>query len=45
MMLETPPRFRTGEIPMDGATGHLVEAYDKAGISKALPGCRPVADA
>ncbi len=31
-MLERPPRFRQGEIPMDGHTGALVEVSDKAGI-------------
>lgn len=31
-MLERPPQFRPGEIPMDGQTGVLVEVYDKAGL-------------
>lgn len=29
-MLEEPPRFRPGEIPMDGLTGELKVYYDKA---------------
>jgi len=30
MMLEEPPRFRSGEMPMDGVTGELKVYYDKA---------------
>jgi aminoglycoside N3'-acetyltransferase len=30
MMLVTPPRFRQGELPMDGPTGALQQSYDKA---------------
>lgn len=31
VMLETPPRFRPGEMPMDGMTGEMRVYYDKAG--------------
>jgi hypothetical protein len=30
MMLERPPAFRPGEMPMDGVTGELRTSYDKA---------------
>jgi hypothetical protein len=30
MMLERPPEFRPGEIPMDGTTGQMRVYYDKA---------------
>lgn len=29
MMLEQPPKFRPGELPMDGQTGELRQYYDK----------------
>lgn len=29
MMLEHPPKFRVGELPMDGQTGELRQYYDK----------------
>jgi hypothetical protein len=30
MMLEQPPKFRPGELPMDGQTGEMREFYDKS---------------
>jgi aminoglycoside 3-N-acetyltransferase len=44
VMLEAPPRFRPGEIPMDGTTGPLVEVYDRTGIPDILRDHRSVSD-
>jgi aminoglycoside 3-N-acetyltransferase len=35
MMLENPPQFRPGEIPMDGQTGELRQYYNKPEPGKA----------
>jgi aminoglycoside 3-N-acetyltransferase len=35
MMLERPPQFRPGEIPMDGQSGELREYYNKSEPDKA----------
>ena len=37
MMLESPPTFRPGEMPTDGATGELRVHYDKADPGKIVP--------
>jgi aminoglycoside 3-N-acetyltransferase len=33
-LLETPPHFRPGEIPMDGPTGPLQEVYDEGAAGR-----------
>jgi hypothetical protein len=36
VMLENPPQFRPGEIPMDGQTGALRQYYNRPEPGKAI---------